>query len=338
MIRVFLKQADLLDIEKSTLIEGDYVLFPIKEFTETVSKKIKYSLSIPFEVVSREVTLKKKHPSSLEEILYEKIPLNLLIHLPKSFDIIGDICIIELDEVIEPYAKEIAEAILQLHKNVHTVFMRAGDVQGVIRVRPLKFVAGEFKAETVHKENGCIFHLDVTKVYFSPRLGREHWRVASQVQDNETVIDMFAGVGPYAIVAAKRVNAIIYAIDINPAAYYYLKKNIAANRLKGQVIPLLGDASIVIKERVKHVATRVIMNLPKHAHNYLDTAFLALTKEGGIIHFYSVGREPDIFNDAIKCLSNFTKTYDREIEILYKGKVKEIAPRKWQIVLDVRVF
>ena len=337
-LRLYLKQKGLLDVKKDVLTKNDYIFFPIKNQGNDLVREIKNELTIPVDIVYREAKQKRERPRNLEEILRDKIPSQLIMHIPKSFDIIGDICIIELDSVIEKYAKEIAEAILQLHKNVHAVFLRAGDVQGIIRVRPLKFIAGEFKTETIHKENGCIFYLDVTKVYFSPRLGREHWRVAEQIRDNETVVDMFAGVGPYVIPAAKRTKAVLYAIDINPDAHYYLKKNIIANKVGDRVIPILGDVSVVVRERLKHVATRVIMNLPKHAHKYLDTAFLALSSDGGIIHFYSVGREPDIFENALKYIMNCAKSESKRVEILYKGKVKEIAPRKWQVVLDVKVY
>jgi tRNA (guanine37-N1)-methyltransferase len=43
------------------------------------------------------------------------------------------------------------------------------------------------------------------------------------------VCDVFAGVGPFALPAAKN-GAIVYANDLNPTSYHWMKENIKANK------------------------------------------------------------------------------------------------------------
>ena len=86
-------------------------------------------------------------------------------------------------------------------------------------MRDYELIGGSGNTETVHREYGCVYNLDISKVYFSPRLSYEHYRVASQVQEEEIVIDMFAGVGPFSILIAKNHEHVkVYAIDLNPEA------------------------------------------------------------------------------------------------------------------------
>jgi tRNA (guanine37-N1)-methyltransferase len=93
---------------------------------------------------------------------------------------------------------------------------KAGDISGTYRIRDYTFIAGEHKTQTIHREFGCQFHVDIAKAYFSPRLSHEHQRVASLVQSCETVVDLFAGVGPFSVMIAKKnPNVKVYAVDLN---------------------------------------------------------------------------------------------------------------------------
>jgi tRNA G37 N-methylase Trm5 len=122
---------------------------------------------------------------------------------------------------------------------------------------------------------------------FSPRFSFEHYRVASLVRTGETVLDMFAGVGPFAVQIAKRLkNVKVYAVDANPYAVEFLKKDIRLNRVEGKVIPILGNSEEVVDQKLSGMADRVIMNLPKQAAKFICAACRAMKPSGGIIHFY----------------------------------------------------
>ena len=80
---------------------------------------------------------------------------------------------------------------------------------------------------TIHREYGCRYKVDLAKAYFTPRLSTERSRILSWIKEGDTIIDMFAGVGPYSILLAKsKKPSNVIAIDKNPDAVYYLKENI----------------------------------------------------------------------------------------------------------------
>ena len=65
----------------------------------------------------------------LKEYLKNKIPENKLHYLPSSFDIIGQICIIELKPEIKKYSKLIGNSILKLNPNIKSVFKKSSAVK-----------------------------------------------------------------------------------------------------------------------------------------------------------------------------------------------------------------
>ncbi len=273
------------------------------------------------------------------QVLENNLPPHLLSSLPKALDVIGDIAIIDIPSDLELYKKVIGEAILQTHRNIKTVLAKAGAISGTYRVREYDFIAGEQKTRTVHKEFGCQYHVDVAKAYFSPRLSHEHERVASLVKECETVVDLFAGVGPFSILIAKKnPNVKIYAIDLNPEAVELLKVNVRVNRVENRVLPILGDARQITSTRLKHVADRVIMNLPETAIDFVDAACQAIKPKGGVIHFYAFVRSPDSIENLKLRFSQAVESTGRKVEAFLYGKsIRETAPFESQIVLDAKI-
>ncbi len=282
---------------------------------------------------------KRENAKTFMQVLQGQIPANLLEDLPRALDIIGDIAIIEVPSELKIYANQIGKAILQTHKNVKTVLAKAGAISGTYRLRQFTFIAGENKTNTVHKEFGCIYHIDVEKAYFSPRLSNEHQRVASLVQENETVVDLFAGVGPFSVLIAKKNPKVkVYAVDINPQAIEFLRVNIRVNRVESRVHPILGDAQHVAANKLSSVADRVIMNLPETALEYVSAACQSLKLSGGVIHFYTFIRKPDSMDNLKNRFSVEVEKTGRKVDkYLQARSVRETAPFESQIVLDVKV-
>ncbi|MEM1885059.1 MAG: 50S ribosomal protein L11 methyltransferase, partial [Candidatus Jordarchaeales archaeon] len=179
----------------------------------------------------------REQQPKISELLEKVVPKNFLTHIPHSLDIIGDIAIVELNPEIWEFRSAVGDAILRSNRHVKAVFAKGGRVNGVYRVRRLVHIAGEARTITLHKENGCIFKVDVANTYFSPRLSGERVRVASQVNPGEVVVDLFAGVGPFSILIAKMRSGIVHAIDINPFAIQLLEENIKLNKVSGLVHP-----------------------------------------------------------------------------------------------------
>jgi tRNA (guanine37-N1)-methyltransferase len=297
-------------------------------------------LQVPnFELTAQEFSEKAQREVTLAEVLAGELPPNLLARLPRALDVVGDIAILEVPAELEPHKKALGEAILKTHRNVHTVLAKAGAISGTYRVRDLEFLAGENKTQTLHKEYGCTYYVDVAKAYFSPRLSTEHMRVASLVQPSEVVVDLFAGVGPFVVPIAKRhVDVKVYAVDINPDAVELLKRNIRLNRVDDRVVPVLGDARNIVKEKLSGAADRVIMNLPETANEFIDVACKALKPAGGVVHFYGFMCHPQTVQDLAK---EFRVAVEKEgwkvVATQYAKTVRETAPYEWQAVLDAEV-
>jgi len=266
--------------------EGEYVLIPIKRDIEG------------FELCEEEFEEKKKGVKF------------------GSFDIIGDIAILKYKDDVDYVS--LAKRLVEEHKNIRKVAVDYG-VKGDERIRSLKLVIGD-NFETIHKEFGVRLKVDISKVYFSPRLATERWRVVENVKSGETVFDMFSGCGPFSLLIAKYKRVKIFASDINPYAIYYLIGNIKINKVKG-IIPLLGDARI-LAEGIR--ADRIIMNLPHSSFGFLPYALKA-SKDDAYIHYYEIlprrnEREIELIDVAEKM--------GYKIEVLEKRKVHAYSPSK----------
>ncbi|MEM2995094.1 MAG: class I SAM-dependent methyltransferase family protein [Candidatus Bathyarchaeia archaeon] len=292
-----------------------------------------------FEILTKTFPEKKKPVTTYADLLADRLPPYVMACLPRALDFVGDIAIIEIPQELETYKAVIGEAILKAHKNVQTVLAKASAVTGTYRLREFNVVAGKPKTETIHKEHGCQYHVDLAKAYFSPRLSHEHKRVASLVNEGETVIDMFAGVGPFAILIAKtRENVKVYAVDANPSAVELLIRNVRLNRVESKVHPILGDAKQVVNEKLAGTADRVIMNLPEKSIKFLNSACKALKPTGGIMHFYFFVGASDSLEDMQRQFTRAVEVCGRKVEkILFHRFVRETAPYEWQAVLDAQI-
>jgi tRNA (guanine37-N1)-methyltransferase len=319
---------------------ADFIYIPLlRQLRENELEMLEKNLP-SFKVAKNLFQEKKKHVKTLIEVLEEKLPPHLLASLPRAIEFVGDIAIVEIPPELDAYKSIIGEAVLEIHKNVRTVLAKAGAVSGAYRVREFNVVAGEPKTATVHKEHGCQYHVDLAKAYFSARLAHEHKRVASLVENGETVLDMFAGVGPFSILMAKTHERVrIYAVDVNPDAVELLKKNVRLNRVESKVFSLLGDARKVVEEKLTDAADRVIMNLPEKAIEFVDVACKALKPKGGVIHFYSFVNASSSLEDVkLRFMEAVEKSCRRVEKILFSRLVRETAPYEWQIVVDALVI
>ena len=274
----------------------------------------------------------------LKEVLKDKLTPSEVNLLYSSFDVVGDIAVLRVPDPLLPKKHIIAEALLSSLKNVRTVLMQTTPVEGEFRLRGLEVLAGEPRFETTYKEHGCIYKVNISTVYFTPRLSTERLRVANRVKDGEVVVNMFAGVGPYSILIAKKVKDVkVYSIDNNPEAYRYMQENIKQNKVEHKVVPLFGDAAEIIRSRLHQAADRVIMPLPEKALSYLDAAYSALKCGRGIIHyyahtFYKRGEDP-----LQKTVEEVKGKAAFKFEVEYADVVREVGPRLAQVVLDLRV-
>ena len=258
-----------------------------------------------------------------------------------SYDIVGDIAVVRIPESSKNEARLIAEALMQRHSNVKTVLRQVGGVSGDLRLRRLEWIAGERKFQTVYKEFGCVLKVDLEKCYFSPRLSHERMRIAQSVKPDETVVNMFAGVGSFSVSIARHSKARkVYSIDVNPIAVKLMKENARLNRVESKLVFIEADAKDVVAKHLRSVADRVIMPLPEKAFAYLDYAVMALKPSGGWIHYYD--SEHAFKNeDPVERAKAKVDRKLRKLGVGFKFSsgqvVRSTGPNWYQFVLDIQV-
>lgn len=240
------------------------------------------------EVISAPGEPIEKKPKSHHDVLEGKLSADDLASVPKSYDLIGDIAVLDLPEEVWEKRGLVGESMLQAFPNIKVVAAKTAPVGTEYRTRGIEVIAGEKRTETVHKEFGCRYRLDVAEAYFSPRLGTERMRVARQVEDGERVLVLFAGVGPYAVLIARMATPKeVVACELNPHAVAYMKENIRRNHVEDTVKAVEGDARFVTPDL--GIFDRIVMPLPKDAGSFLEVALPAVN-EGGVIHYYDFAK------------------------------------------------
>ncbi|MBP2031174.1 tRNA (guanine37-N1)-methyltransferase [Methanohalophilus levihalophilus] len=312
-VRAILFEQDLLDNSFRISSDDGYLYLPVK------SKPDKSILPHPVTFEYRECESQQTQPT-LEDML----------GYSPSFEIVGEIAIIDAEEL---EAEKVAVALLKFRPQLKTVLGEGSAIEGEFRVRPMQLIAGEDSTETIHKDHGCLYAVDIAKVYFSPRLSTERQRIADQIGPNDVVVDMFAGVGPYSIPAAKRCRK-VYAVDKNPEAVKFLKKNIELNKLDN-VEAMVADAHD-LPDIFGQIADHVIMNLPHNASDFLEEA-VALAKPGGVIHYYAMSHEDSLFEPSLDLIRKAASNAGRSVEVVETRTVRSYAPHQYNICIDARI-
>jgi len=259
-------------------------------------------------------------------------------HLSSSFDVIGDIAVIKIPPELSGKENLIGEMLLQNMKNVSTVLKQESDIKGEYRVRDVSLIAGEEKYETIYRENGVAFKVDVRSVYFSPRLSTERSRIRSMVSEDEVILNMFAGIGTFSFIIAKSIQCSVHSVDINPEAIRLAEESLKLNKkMKGKVFPVLADADSYSSEHLGEF-DRILMPLPERAKEFLPTAVNSVKRSGGMIHYY-VHLAQEEFIDKSWISRHLEEMHlGRDYKIQLWKRVREVGPRYIQAVADIRLL
>ncbi len=302
------------DRSRKIVSDESNVYLPVLKIDELEASRLRQIGD--FERIETDFPLEEPSPS-----------LKDLLGFRPSFEVVGDIAIVE-----DIDAERVASVLMSASKNIRAVIAPQSDVEGEFRTRRFRHVAGEARTVTTHKEHGMRYRVDLEGAYFTPRLGTERLRVAGQVRPGDVVLDMFAGVGPFALLMAKN-GANVIAMDKNPVAVQYLRENARLNKVES--IEILegdsGDLALCFESQFDHV----IMNLPHSASQFLIPAMRA-AKPGGIVHYYAIAPDKDLYRD----LAHIEKAADQmsaSVEVIYKGVVRSYAPHRCNVVIDFRV-
>lgn len=253
--------------------------------------------------------------------------------LPKGYQIVGRIALIKLDRRLVRRRRTIGKAILEVLPYLHTVCLQK-DISRAVRKPRVEVIAGCKNTRTVNQEHFCKFMLDVSDIMWSQGNKAEKMRLVEQARPGETIVDMFCGIGYWTILLAKHSKARIYAIDINPRAIEFLRKNCQLNGVEGRVTILEGDCRKYAKA-LEGAADRIIMGYLFETEKFLPHAF-RMARKGTIIHFHRNVEEREI-SKIISLIASIAKKSNVKVKILDERRIKSYAPKVWHMVFDLKV-
>ena len=184
-------------------------------------------------LMAREVNKIKHWSDLLDRELYEQFEQ----YWPRSYEMVGDVLIVRLEEEVKQHQNLIAEAMLDRISSARIICADNG-VTGKFRVRdisPILSRDGNISTLTKIRENGHNIIIDPAKAYFSSRLSTEREgnvvaakQLANLLDRPITISDPYAGVGPSlpSLIATEGLVEAIFAGDLNPDAVELLTDNL----------------------------------------------------------------------------------------------------------------
>jgi len=262
---------------------------------------------------------------SLRSLLLDKLPPEKLALLPRGFEVIGNIAIINIPPTLDDEKYLIAEALSIQRKDLKTVLRKLNKIEGPARVADFERLLGN-GTTTLHRENGCVFALDVTKTFFSGKMYYERGRIAQKVKDGEDVLVLFAGVGPFLVPIRKKKKVNITGLDNNREACTFLQKNLELNYIEANII--LGDARNM-NNLFRSGFDRVVMPAPYGQDFFLDMA-RSILKPWGCVHFYTFKKDFE--------MPHFRKLLEEKgWQIDFSRDCGDVAPRVKRYVFDLHL-
>ncbi|MEF8870947.1 MAG: class I SAM-dependent methyltransferase family protein [Haloarculaceae archaeon] len=250
---------------------------------------------------------------------------------PSSWAVLGSVVLVEMGDAHDPEA--VGEALLAMHGQADTVLSRGG-IDGQHREPDVTVVAGEGDTETVHREHGTEYAMDVAEVMFSPGNKAERARMGNVTTDGERVLDMFAGIGYFTLPIA-RAGAHVTAIERNPDSFQYLLENAMRNGVSDRVEPYRADNRDVLDSYDGEQFDRVVMGY-YDAHEFLPEA-LSVLAPGGTLHMHEATPEALVPDRPVGRLDDAAAELGRSVEILDVREVKGYSEGVVHVVVDVRV-
>ncbi|XP_033499379.2 tRNA (guanine(37)-N(1))-methyltransferase [Epinephelus lanceolatus] len=311
-------------------------VFSPSSFSEAEAEALR-SFSVPEELQHYELRL-TYHNLKSEEVLEAVLPQGQ--DVTSAFSRVGHIAHMNLRDHQLPYKNLIGQVIMDKNPGVTCVVNKTNIIDSTYRNFKMEVLAGEENMVAKVKENGVIYEFDFSRVYWNSRLSTEHQRVVQLVKRGDTVFDVFAGVGPFAIPAA-RLGANVLANDLNPESHRWLQHNCKLNKVEKKVRTFNLDGRAFIQGPVKQelpvllkgtASIHIVMNLPALALDFLDAFRGLLDQESPCdenlptVHCYGFYKENEPETDVVERAS-------RSVGLPLKGCcsvhfVRNVAPNK----------
>lgn len=287
-----------------------------------------------------------------DQILKAVLPENLMI---SSYSTIGSIVHVNLKPELYEYKAVIGQVFKDKIKNCKSVVNKVDNINNVFRNFEYEVICGSSDLKTTVKENKCLFDLDFSEVYWNPRLCTEHERILQKLEPGDVLYDVFAGIGPFSVPAAKK-GCIVLANDLNPSCTKWLEINKKKNHVKDELLTIFNkDGSKFIQEDFKtHFVlwttklisenkVHVTMNLPaiavefiKYFHNLFEWEEI-LDNFLPTLHVYSFVKTDKGYEEGLKLvmekyLNNVLKEDIQEIL-----RVRNVAPNKEMVRISFQM-
>jgi len=253
--------------------------------------------------------------------------------LPDRWERLGRVLLLRVPEGLRARETEMAGLYARVLQ-VGAVLAEEGPVSGVERRPSVRLVWGEGTA-TVHREHGVEYAFDAARQMFSKGNVGERLRMGRTVRDGETVVDMFAGIGyfalPMAVLGSPRR---VHAVEIDPEAHAHLVSNVERNGVGGVVEPVLGDCRDAAP---RGVADRVVMGYVGGTEAFLDAAMGVLGPGGGVVHLHEKYGIEEVPDRPMAAVAAAAEAAGRAARLLGWREVKSYAPAIVHAVVDVEV-
>jgi tRNA (guanine37-N1)-methyltransferase len=260
-------------------------------------------------------------------------------------DVVGDIAILKFSRWVPRFYKKFyAWRFLKNTPHVKVVLEKTAGFSGELRIQETKWIAGEDRRDTVHRENGCDFYLNVDETYFSPRLSQDRRVMCDEtlklIKPKSKILVMFSGVSPLPIVLAKtlkqnKVIADIISSELNKKACEFGEKNIRMNKVGEYVKVIQGDSRKLCTDLAKRKQRFdfIFMLRPNLEETFLDSA-LKVAKKGSIIYYHGFGDEESVKNEILRDV----KLAKRKISKLSVRKAGDIGVKKFRFSVKFSVL
>jgi tRNA wybutosine-synthesizing protein 2 len=255
--------------------------------------------------------------------------------LPAGYARFGRVVVVRWPEGLRPHFAALSASLART-LGAATVLRASGPVEGELRTPRTEVLFGT-ETETEVREHGVRWRFDAARVLFATGNKTERARAGQLTRPGETVVDLFAGIGYFAIPAARVGRAArVLAVDRNPVSVRYLAENARLNGVDDRVEPILGDNREV--PLPSGTADRVFLGYLPSAVPWVSRAVPLLRPTGGELHVHTVADARAAVSEAAAEVARAVEEADGTIVGAPVGRaVKPYGPGRAHVVVDVRV-
>ena len=255
--------------------------------------------------------------------------------MPSGYQRMGSVLLLRLSARYRPYFSVIGEAWRE-ELGVDTVLNQVGPVAGEFREPQVECLAGS-QTETEVVEHGVRWRFDAARIMFAAGNRIERQRTGSLTRSGETVVDLFAGIGYFAIPAAAPGRAArVFAVEKNPLAFRYLRENVEGNGVADRVACVLGENRTA--SLPSHGADRVLLGYLPDAIPWVARAVDLLREGGGWVHVHTVADARGARESARRAVESAARAAGATpLSSPTAREVKPYGPGRTHVVVDAQL-